>query len=314
MRGKISPLPTSIRQRRRLAYRKPILIGSLYFLVFSLLFFAFAYWRASSGEGSPVWGAGGKIALIRVEGVIADSRSIVKDLRRYRNRPDIEAILIRIDSPGGAVAPSQEIYDELLDIQNEGVKKLAASMGTVAASGGYYIASATDLIFANPGTLTGSIGVIMELTNVEGLLQKIGVEGVIIKSGKNKDVGSPFRKMKKEERALLQHVLDDVHSQFIEAVARGRSMDIEAVRKLADGRIFTGRQAREAGLVDELGSLQATIQKLAEMAGIEGEPQIVESRERPSFLELLETRVLGSFETVRFPAVSSIGMHYLFSF
>ncbi len=296
-----------------MAYRKPILVGSLYFLLFSLLFFVFAFWMSSEDREGSAWRGGEKIALIRLEGVIADSRKIVKDLRRYRKNPDIKAILIRIDSPGGAVAPSQEIYDELIEIQNEGVKKVVSSMGSVAASGGYYIASATDLIVANPGTLTGSIGVIMELTNVEGLLQKIGVEGIIIKSGKNKDVGSPFRKMKKEERELLQNVLDDVHAQFIEAVAQGRSLDIETVRKLADGRIFTGRQAKAVGLVDELGSLQAAIEILADMAGIEGDPQILESQERLSFLELLGTRFFGKLEGVRFP-VSSIGMHYLFSF
>ncbi len=293
--------------------QKPILIGSLYFLIFSVLFFVFAFWMTSDEEEGVPWRRGDKIALIRLEGVIADSRKIVKELRAYRKDPDIKAILLRIDSPGGAVAPSQEIYDELIEIQNEGSKKVISSMGTVAASGGYYIASATDFIMANPGTLTGSIGVIMELTNFEGLLSKIGVEGVTIKSGKNKDVGSPFRKMKKEERALLQNVLDDVHAQFIEAVAQGRSLDIETVRTLADGRIFTGRQAKEVGLVDELGSLQSAIRRLGEMAGIEGEPKIVETQERTPFLELLETRFLGQFESVRFP-VSSVGMHYLFSF
>ena len=296
-----------------MTHRKSLLVGGLYFLLFSSLFFIFAYWLTGKEGSENGWGSGDKIALIRVEGVIVDSRKIVKTLRRYRNDPDIKGILIRIDSPGGGVAPSQEIYDELIDIQNEGEKKLIASMGTVAASGGYYIASATDLIVANPGTLTGSIGVIMELTNIEGLLQKIGVEGVTIKSGKNKDVGSPFRKMKKEERALLQSVLDDVHSQFIEAVAEGRSLHIEEVKRLADGRIFSGRQAQEVGLVDELGSLQFAIQRSAEMAGIKGRPQVVESEEKSLLTELLENRFLGQFKNTQFP-VASIGMHYLFSY
>jgi len=294
-------------------HRKSLLVGGLYFLLFSCLFFVFAYWLTVKESGEGGWGSDNKIALIRVEGIIVDSRKIVKKLRRYRDDPDIKAILIRIDSPGGGVAPSQEIYDELIDIQREGVKKVVSSMGTVAASGGYYIAAATDLIVANPGTLTGSIGVIMELTNIEGLLQKIGVEGVTIKSGENKDVGSPFRKMKKEERALLQNVLDDVHSQFIEAVAEGRSLHIEEVRRLADGRIFSGRQAQEVGLVDELGSLELAIQRSAEMAGIEGKPQIVESDEKSFVTELLENRFLGQLKNTQFP-VASIGMHYLFSF
>ncbi len=295
-----------------MAHRKSLLVGGFYFLIFSGLFFIFAYWLTLKDGNNGGWGSGNKIALIRVEGVILDSRKIVKTLRRYGKNPDIKGILIRIDSPGGGVAASQEIYDELIEIQREGQKKVVSSMGTVAASGGYYIASATDLIVANPGTLTGSIGVIMELTNIEGLLNKIGVEGITIKSGKNKDVGSPFRKMKKEERALLQNVLDDVHSQFIEAVAEGRSLHIDEVRRLADGRIFTGRQAQEVGLVDELGSLQWAIQRSAELAGIEGKPQIIEADEKTLLSELLENRFFGKLKNMQFP-VSSVGLHYLFS-
>ncbi|MFQ5781030.1 MAG: signal peptide peptidase SppA, partial [Nitrospiria bacterium] len=178
---------------------------------------------------------------------------------------------------------------------------------------GYYIASASDVIVANPGTLTGSIGVIMELTNVEGLFEKIGLKSVTIKSGKNKDVGSPFRKMKEEERALLQNVLDDVHSQFIEAVSQGRSLEIEAVRSLADGRIFTGRQAKEAGLVDELGSLEAAVERAAELAGIEGEPLLVETKRIKSFFDLLRNQFLGRWEGPSLPA-TSVHLKYLFSF
>ncbi len=295
-----------------MAHRKSLLVGGFYFLIFSGLFFIFAYWVTVKESGNGGWGSQNKIALIRVEGVIVDSRKIVKALRRYRKNPDIKGILIRIDSPGGGVAPSQEIYDELIEIQREGLKKVVSSMGTVAASGGYYIASATDLIVANPGTLTGSIGVIMELTNIEGLLDKIGVEGITIKSGKNKDVGSPFRKMQKEERALLQGVLDDVHSQFIEAVAEGRSLRIDEVRRLADGRVFTGRQAQEVGLVDELGSLQWAIQRSAELAGIEGKPQIIEADEKTILSEFLENRFFGQLKNMQFP-VSSVGLHYLLS-
>ncbi|VAX31871.1 hypothetical protein MNBD_NITROSPIRAE01-1373 [hydrothermal vent metagenome] len=295
-----------------MAHRKSLLVGGFYFLIFSGLFFIFSYWLTLKDDSNGGWGSGNKIALIRVEGVILDSRKIVKTLRRYGKNPDIKGILIRIDSPGGGVAASQEIYDELIEIQQDGQKKVVSSMGTVAASGGYYIASATDLIVANPGTLTGSIGVIMELTNIEGLLDKIGVEGITIKSGKNKDVGSPFRKMKKEERALLQNVLDDVHSQFIEAVAEGRSLHIDEVRRLADGRIFTGRQAQEVGLVDELGSLQWAIERSAELAGIEGKPQIIEADEKTLLSELLENRFFGKLKNMQFP-VSSVGLHYLFS-
>lgn len=290
-----------------------MLIGACYFLLFSGLYFSFVYVISLKKGGEFGWQPREKIALIRLEGMIVDSREVIKSLRRYRKDPDIKAILLRVDSPGGAVAPSQEIYDTLKAIQSEGEKKIVTSMGTVAASGGYYIASATDLIIANPGTLTGSIGVIMELTNLEGLMQKVGVESVTIKSGKNKDVGSPFRKMKAEERAILQNVLDDVHSQFIEAVSEGRSLEIDTVRRLADGRIFSGRQAKKLGLVDELGSLESAIQVAAKLGGIAGEPEVVEIEKKTPFLQLLENRFTGGWSTSRLPA-ASVGMHYLFSF
>ena len=291
--------------------RKPFLIGGIYFLLFLFFFFLFTFWttRLIVGGNRGGWRLGDRIALIRIEGVIADSKEVVEELRRYRDDDGIKAILLRIDSPGGAVVPSQEIYDEVKRIRDAGKKKIVTSMGTVAASGGYYIAAASEKIIANPGTLTGSIGVIMELVNVEGLLQKIGVEGVVIKAGENKDVGSPFRKMTEKEHALLQHVMDDVHAQFIEAVAQGRSLKVETVRSFADGRIFTGRQAKEIGLVDELGDLQDAIKRTAELAGIKGEPQVVEAQKRLGFFELLRSEFLGKWET-HLPA-TSVRLNYL---
>lgn len=232
-----------------------------------------------------------RIALIRIEGVIVDSQATVGELKRFSENPSIKAIVLRIDTPGGGVVPSQEIYDAVKRVRGKANKAVIASMGNVAASGGYYIAAATDRIVANPGTLTGSIGVIMETANLEGLLQKIGVEGVVIKSGKYKDVGSPLRKMSAEERGLLQAVMDDVHKQFIEAVAEGRSMELRAAQMLADGRIFTGRQAKDAKLVDELGDLEDAIQLAAEVVGIEGEPKVVEPRRRFSIRELLDSKL-----------------------
>jgi len=299
-------------ETRSPVYRKSLFRGWLYFLFFAMLFFGFAYWTTHL-EGEEAWGSGEKIALLRLEGVIFDSREIIKELQKYGSDPEIKAILLRIDSPGGAVAPSQEIYDAVIKIQEAGEKKLVTSMGTVAASGGYYIASATDLIIANPGTLTGSIGVIMQLTNVEGLFEKVGLESVTIKSGRNKDVGSPFRKMQPKERALLQSVLDDVHEQFIEAVSKGRSLDLEAVRALSDGRVFTGRQAKDVGLVDELGGLERAIERTAELAGIEGRPEVIEKKEKLPLLELLQGRLFNKWKASTFPG-SSLRMDYLFSY
>jgi protease IV len=239
------------------------------------------------------WLGGEKVAVVRIEGVILDSREAIEELRKFRDNPSIKAIVLRIDSPGGGVVPSQEIYAEVLKARTEGKVKIIASMGNLAASGGYYIAAATDKIVANPGTLTGSIGVIMELANVQGLLEKVGVQSVVIKSGKHKDLASPFRTMSPEERALLQSVLDDVHDQFIQAVAAGRAMKVEQVRDLADGRIFTGRQAKAAKLVDELGDLQDAIKLAARMVGIVGEPRVIETRKRFSLRDLLDNYFWG---------------------
>lgn len=253
-----------------------------------------------------------RIALVRVEGVIMDAQTTVGELKRFGDNPSIKAIVLRIDSPGGGVVPSQEIHDAVQRVRNKSNKAVIASMGTVAASGGYYIAAATDRIMANPGTLTGSIGVIMEMANIEGLLKKIGVEGIVVKSGRYKDVGSPLRKMSDEEQALLQSVMDDVHKQFIEAVAEGRSLEVADVKALADGRIFTGRQAKDAKLVDELGNLDDAIQLAAEIAGIEGEPKVVEPRRRFSLRELLETRMSMLFPKLDFH--SGVSLKYLMAY
>jgi protease-4 len=253
-----------------------------------------------------------RIALIRVEGVILDSQTTISELKRFSENPSVKAIVIRIDSPGGGVVPSQEIYNAVKQVRSKHNKAVIASMGSVAASGGYYIAAATDRIVANPGTLTGSIGVIMETANVEGLLQKIGVEGVVIKSGKFKDVGSPLRKMSADERGLLQGVMDDVHKQFIEAVAEGRSLELRAAQALADGRIFTGRQAKEAKLVDELGDLEDAIQLAAEVVGIEGEPKVIEPRRRFSLREVLDSKLSMLFP--KLDVQPGVNLKYLMAF
>jgi len=253
-----------------------------------------------------------RIAVVRVEGVILDAQQTIGELKRYGENPLVKAVVIRIDSPGGGVVPSQEIHDAVKRIRDKHNKLVIASMGTVAASGGYYIAAATDRIVANAGTLTGSIGVIMELANVEGLMKKIGVESVVIKSGDHKDLGSPFRAMNGEDRHILQNVMDDVHSQFIEAVAAGRSLDIKEVRALADGRIFTGRQAKTAKLVDELGDLNDAIKLAADMGGIEGEPRVVEPRKRFSIRDLLEGRFGGILPNLQLE--TGIRLKYLMAF
>ena len=245
---------------------------------------------------------GEKVALVRVTGVILDSTDIIDELREYEKNNSIKAVVLRIDSPGGAVAPSQEIYEEILKIKEN--KKIIVSMGTVAASGGYYIAAPADKIVANAGTLTGSIGVIMEIPNISGLMQKIGVETQVIKSGEHKDIASMFKSLKPEEKQILQNVLDDVHNQFIMAVSEGRKMKFEEIKKLADGRIFTGRMAKELGLVDELGNLQDAIMLAGKLTGIKGEPQVIQKKEKFSFFDILKGEFPGKLMENVFHGIS----------
>ena len=244
-------------------------------VVISLLFVAFQ-------KNIPI---GERVAIIRIEGTILDSKDAIDEITSYVKDSSIKAIVLRIDSPGGAVAPSQEIYEEVRKAAVK--KKIVVSMGSVAASGGYYIAAAASRIFANPGTLTGSIGVIMEIPNFSGLMNKVGVKTEIIKSGKHKDIASVFRGIGPEEREILQGALDNVHEQFITAVSEGRKMLIDDVRKIADGRIFTGEQALKAGLVDDLGNLEDAVKAAAKLSGIKGEPEIVTKKERFSLVSLL---------------------------
>ena len=228
-----------------------------------------------------------QIAIVEIQGMITGSRVTVRQLRDFQHNPKVKGIILRINSPGGGVGPSQEIYNAVTRIREEGRKKIFASLGSVAASGGYYIASAADTIFANPGTLTGSIGVIMAFSNIQDLIEKIGIRPEVIKSGAFKDVGSPVRPISSEERKLLQNLVDDVHQQFVEDVAKGRNLPIQDVQRLADGRVYTGRQAFELKMVDHLGGLQDAIDLLATQAGIEGTPQIVQEEEKMPFLDWL---------------------------
>ena len=250
------------------------------------------------------------VAIVRVEGPIMDSSQAVAELEAFGDNPMVKAIVVRIDSPGGGVAPSQEIYNAVKRVRKEQNKTVVASMGTVAASGGYYIAVATDRILANPGTLTGSIGVIMQMANFQELLEKVGVKSVVIKTGKFKDLGSPFRPMVEEERQLLEAVMHDTLSQFIEAVAEGRSMDAAEVEQLADGRIFTGRQAKTVLLIDEIGDLHDAIKLAGELGGIEGTPRVLETTKPFSVQEFLESTFLGGIRSLS-PSRFSAPLLYL---
>ncbi len=250
---------------------------------------------------------GDRVALIRIAGIITDSRDATEEIKEYVKNPSVKAIVLRIDSPGGAVAPSQEIYEEVRKAVAK--KKVLVSMGSVAASGGYYIASPATRIIANPGTLTGSIGVIMEIPNITGLMDKLGIKTEVVKSGKHKDMASIFRGIGKEEREILQGVLDNVHTQFIKAVAEGRKMLPSDVEKIADGRVFTGEQALKVGLIDELGNLEDAVQAAAKLSGIKGEPVIVSKKERFSLIDLLREGVPKELTNI----IPTVKLKYLYT-
>jgi protease-4 len=218
-------------------------------------------------------GFGEKVGIIEIKGVIADSKQIIEQIKDFRDNDSVKSIVLRIDSPGGAVGPSQEIYREIRKTIE--VKKVIASLGSIAASGGYYIAAAAGGIISNPGTITGSIGVILGYTNFEALFEKIGLSPVVIKSGEYKDIASPVRKMTDTERKLLQEFSDNVHTQFIDHVAEGRKMPASQIREIADGRIFSGEKAKDLGLVDRLGNLEDAIEWAGRLGGIKGEISVI---------------------------------------
>ena len=243
--------------------------------------------RLSEGGGLP---GGQKVAIVEIEGTIVDTSDVVRELRDDLDNSAVRAVVVRINSPGGVVGPTQEVYGELRRLRKAG-KPVVASLGAVAASGGYYIAAAANRIYANPGTLTGSIGVIMQLANVEGLFKKIGVDYVVVKAGAHKDIGNPSRPMTPEERRILQALLDDVHAQFIDAVADGRHLERRAVVAFADGRIFSGAQAKSLHMVDALGGLEDAVEGAAELAGLPPHPRVIQPRQRFSLYDFLRTQL-----------------------
>jgi protease-4 len=259
------------------------------------------------GGGLPDLATGDAVAVIYAEGIIGSSAAgslgsatgitparIQADLRRAAADPSVKAVVLRINSPGGSVVASNEIYKQLKDF----TKPIVVSMGEEAASGGYYIACASKWIVANPDTLTGSIGVITELVNADELIKKIGVQVIVIKTGPNKDIGSPFRPMTDDEKRLWQAVIDQAFDGFVQVVAQGRSLPEDKVRQIGDGRVYSGRQAKELGLVDQLGYLDDAVNKAGELGSIKGKPRVVEYVHAPSLLDVL----VGS--TSRAPVIS----------
>ena len=275
--------------------KRPFLLASALLAGIFVFFLALALTVASFTGRPTSFALGDKVGVIEVFGVIADSKQIIEQLHDFRDNDSVKAIVLRIDSPGGGVGPSQEIHDEVKVV--DALKPVVVSMGSVAASGGYYIAAPAREVLANPGTITGSIGVIMEFANFQELLEKIGLSSVVVKSGKHKDIGSPTREMTAADREILQELIDDVHSQFVTSVADGRGLDQEIVASIADGRIFSGRKAMELGLVDKMGNLEVAIKRAAELAGISGEPQVVyPPGKTPGFIDLFIEESLNQIQ------------------
>jgi protease-4 len=237
------------------------------------------------------------VGLVEIKGLIIDPLETVKQLREFARNDKVKAVVIRVDSPGGVVGPSQEIWAAVKKLR--GSKPVIVSMGSVAASGGYYVSAPATLIFANPGTITGSIGVLMKFSNLEGLMNKVGMKSFTLKTGRFKDVGSPARAMSVDERAMLQSVIDSTHGQFVRAVAEGRKLPEDKVRAIADGRIFSGEQALAQQLVDRLGTLQDAVEEAGKMGGLSGEPHLIKpSKKRPLLLDLLVEESSSRFSSL----------------
>jgi len=265
-----------------------VLIGGGSFFAFLVVVFLLIYLSVRADNNAKFSGFGEKIAVVEIDGVIIEPRVVVKQLKKYGDDDSVKAIVLHMDTPGGGVAASQEIYTEVKRIREQKKKKVVTSIETVGASGGYYIASASEKIFANPGSIVGSIGVIAEWYNYEELVKWAKMKPITFKTGEFKDTGSPTRELTPAEKKYLQSLLDDMYAQFMNAVAEGRKMKPEEVKALADGKVWTGQQAKELKLVDALGDYHAAIEDTAKAVGIQGEPVIVRpERERRTLLDVL---------------------------
>lgn len=284
------------------------------FLTVAIIFLLFFVFLAGIGSGLLLSGEGGitsgdKVAVLRVEDVILDSQIYLESIETITNDEDVKAVVVRIDSPGGSVGPSQEIYSELKQLGEK--IPVVASIGGVGASGGYYIACASEKIYANPGAITGSIGVIAQFASYEKLLNWAKIDVEVIKSGKYKDVGSAFKEMNEEDREYIQQLIDNVYSQFKSAVASSRNLDAKEIDRVADGKIYTGEQALNLKLIDELGTINDAITMAGKLGGIKGEPDVVNFPKKKSRLyELLESKIDTNILTST-PVKSRFGLFYL---
>lgn len=292
--------------------RHPVILGLLLLLLVFFIFFLLAYFLGIF-TGKRSLPLADSIGVLNLEGVLRSSQEFARQAEEFGRDDGIKAVVVRIDSPGGGVAASQEIYASLAELKKK--KKVVVSMGSVAASGGYLVACAADKIVANPGTITGSISAIMHFANAESLMEKIGLKSSVVKSGKFKDIGSPVRPMTAEEQALIQELVDDTYDQLLEVISRDRKIPREALKQLADGRVFTGRQAQKLRLVDDLGDMGHAVRMAGKLAGIKGTPELVyPTKKKSTYWELLMEKAASALvgelnkEGSRFQQ----GVHYLY--
>ncbi|MGH7305341.1 MAG: signal peptide peptidase SppA, partial [Candidatus Rokuibacteriota bacterium] len=274
--------------KNRPVRRRTILLAALAVYFGVALLFVATLSVATGPTGGGVFGA--RVAIVELEGTIIDVDDLLRELKAHRDNPQVKAVVLRINSPGGVVGPTQELHAAVVRLRESG-KPVVASLGAVAASGGYYVAVAADKIYANPGTLTGSIGVIFQLANLDGLMKKVGVDYVVVKAGRYKDIGNIARAMSPEERRVLQSLLDDVHAQFISAVAAGRKLGRDQVLGFADGRIVSGAQAKDLSMIDALGGLEEALDGAAALAGLPRPPKVVGPRRKLSIMDLLRNQL-----------------------
>jgi len=267
-----------------------VLIGGGLFFLFVLAVFTLVYVslrREQAGE-YVVTGTGGKIAVVDIEGVILSPRATVRDLKKFADDSSVKAIIVHLNTPGGSAAASEEIYRQVRRIRDEKKKRIVASIGVVGASGGYYVASATNKVFANNASVVGSIGAIMDWYNYGDLIRWAKLKEEVIKSGEFKDTGDPARELTPAERAYLQTMVYNMRDQFVAAVASGRGLKVEDVSALADGRVWTGEQALPLKLIDQIGDFEAAVKDTAQAVGIKGEPALVRPvKERRTVLDLI---------------------------
>jgi len=289
-----------------------VLIGGGAFFLFVLAVFTLVYLTLHTGENASLTGFGDKIGVVDLEGVIIDPATVVQQLKKFGDDDSIKAIILHVNSPGGGVAASEEIYREVKRVRDEKHKHIVASIETVGASGAYYVSSATIKIYADKGSIVGSIGVIAQWVNYGDLLRWAKLKDVTMKAGEFKDTGSPTREMTPAEQAYLQSLIDNMHTQFIRAVADGRKAKFEDIKSIADGKVWTGEQALSMKLVDQLGDFQAVVEDTAKAVGIKGEPVLVRpEKDRKTLLDLLFGDVSQWLPTREKLMEQHVGFYYL---